>query len=291
MRVVVTGATGFLGRRVIDRLVGHDVLCLTRDVARVAPAPGRAAAQVDLRQPSSWTGVVAAFQPECAVHLAWDGLPDYSLDRCRLNVDVSLRLWDHLSAVGVRRVVAAGSCWEYGDVVGAAVETQPPGPLSTFAAAKRGLQMMLEALARERGFDWAWARVFFSYGAGQRDASLIPTLYQAYAEGREPVLRAPGAAQDFVHADDVAEALVALAHADASGCFNVGSGRLTSVGTVANIVARLCGRPATSPEPAAVRGLSAEPRHMIEATGWRARISLEDGIAQTVAQLAGARVS
>ena len=290
MRVLLTGASGFLGGRVLALLTEHEVLCLSRTPDRLPRRSGMRAIPADLGTPGDWVGEVARFQPQWCLHLAWEGLPDYSLDRCRGNLDAGLRLLDVVARAGIARMVVAGSCWEYGDAAGAVSEDSSPRDLSVFAATKCAFRAVLKSVASDSAFEYLWARVFFVYGPGQRSTSLIPVLRAAYTTGRAPKIREPAAVQDFVHVDDVAAALVALAASDAaSGIFNVGTGQPTSVSYVANQVADYYHQPRSFDSLPAARGFWADTRKMSSATGWRARIGIDDGIRRTLAELDAAQ--
>ena len=213
----------------------------------------------------------------------------YPLARCRVNLDASLRLLDAVAQAGVKRVVVTGTCWEYGRTTGAVSEDREPRDIGLFAATKHALLSVLESVARVARFDYRWARVFFVYGPGQRPTSLIPHLHAAHAGGRLPDIREPSAVQDFVHVDDVASALVALATSDApSGVFNVGSGTPTSVAYVANRAARYYGGSGPFEGLPADGGFWADTTRIAARTGWRACIGIDEGIDRTLAALDGA---
>ena len=110
MRVLVTGGTGFLGRRVIPLLAQHDLLCISRQPEFLPNIPSVNIIASNLATDRDWVAKVAKFQPEWCLHLAWEGLPDYSFERCRSNLDISLRLLDVLVQSGLKRIVVAGTC-------------------------------------------------------------------------------------------------------------------------------------------------------------------------------------
>ena len=266
----------------------HDVLCLSRDPDRLPRRHGLNSITADLGKSGDWLGEISRFRPDWCLHLAWEGLPDYSLERCRVNLDASIRLLDAVSRSGVKRVVVAGTCWEYGNASGAVAEDDPPLAVDVFAATKEALLRLLASIARVRGFEYRWARIFFVYGPGQRSMSLIPHLHSAYAAGQEPDIREPEAVQDFVHVDDVAAALMTLAATAApSGVFNVGSGQPTKVGQIANRVADYYGKKRPFLAPREGRGYWADVSKIHSLTGWRGRIGLEEGIDRTLAALNG----
>jgi nucleoside-diphosphate-sugar epimerase len=145
---------------------------------------------------------------------------------------------------------------------------------------------MLEGVSREAGFDYRWARIFFVYGPGQRSASLIPHLRDAFSTGVSPSLREPEAVQDFVHVEDVARGLYHLSECDApSGVFNLGSGRPTSVGEIANRVAAHYGRLSPFAKVEGGTGSWADISLTTAASGWKPEIEIGAGIDGTLRAL------
>lgn len=283
MRIFVTGASGFIGRHLLQASASHAWLCLTRRpndlMARTGASADVQVLQGDLAQPELWLGDLERFAPDCCIHLAWEGLPDYSPERCQHNLALGGRLIDALAGANVGRVVVAGSCWEYGAAEGAAAESQAPVDCGLFARSKHELRAHLESTEMA----WRWGRVFFAYGSGQRETSLIPQCHRAFAAGTAPDIRQPRVAQDFVYIDDVACALLALAEAEVeSGVYNIGTGTPTAVGEIANEVARQCDRPPPFADVAFDGGFWADTRKMTAATGWRAQTELRDGIARSL---------
>jgi len=291
MRVLLTGGTGFIGSRVLPLLEKHEVLCLSRDPARLPRRHGMKAVSTDLGRDGDWVSEIGRFQPEWCLHLAWEGLPDYSLERCRTNLDAGLRLIGAVARSGVRRMVVAGTCAEYGRASGAVSEETVPVERGFCAATKHAQLNVLETVARDAAFNYQWARIFFVYGPGQMQGSLIPSLHASYTSGQKASIRTPEAFRDFVHVEDVAAALVALVSSEVpSGVFNVGSGQPTSVGNVANMAAEYYGmpRPIKHPPvkcPPGGDGFWADTHKLCATTGWRARIGIKEGLAKTLEAL------
>ncbi len=288
MRVLVTGGTGFLGRRVIPLLAQHDLLCISRHPERLPTAPSLNVVASNLATDRDWITKVAMFQPEWCLHLAWEGLPDYSFERCRSNLDTSLRLLDVLVQSGLKRIVIAGTCWEYGRASGRVTEDQDPIDVGLFAATKASLFNVLSSVARSAGLKYHWGRIFFVYGPGQRSTSLLPSIRHAYLSGVKPDIRTPGMLQDFIHVDDVVAALVSLLSSNApSGVFNIGSGRPTSVAEIANIAADYYKKTRLFADISNGSGFWASTEKITSATDWRPRIGIDKGIASTLDALDG----
>lgn len=288
MRVVLTGASGFIGRPALAILLerGHEVLALSRQ-PRPAGIPDRVRWHVaDLNATDSYAADVRNFTPDAALHLAWQGIPDYGLETSLRNLRAGAVFADHLFQAGCRHLAVSGSCWEYGKVAGLVCEAASPVAPSIFGAAKAAQRIMLEAIARAAGRSLAWGRVFYPYGPWQKPASLAPTLCRAALVGEHPALKTPHAVNDFLYVDDTAEALVVLTEAAVPGVFNIGSGVGTPVGNLADQLLRLAGRPAAfdslpTPhgEPA---GFWADTK-ALQALGWRQKTSLDDGLRRTLA--------
>lgn len=288
MRIFITGATGFLGKRVLTPLKGHQLLCLSRNPQDHNKLEHVDFISGDLANSSEWEKALKNFAPDCCLHLAWEGLPDYSLSYCRSNLDASIGFIEMLADSGIKRIVVAGTCWEYGSATGAVKEGQIASNCGLFATTKRSLQMILESVARDRKFEYAWARIFFSYGPGQRATSLIAQCHSAYSQGKTPEIRCPSVAQDFVYVDDVASGLAALVQARTdSGIFNIGSGTHTTIAAVVNRVARHFDKSPLFSSQKTESGFWADTSKMMQATGWRPQIGIDEGIEKTLRALDG----
>ncbi|MBI5199996.1 MAG: NAD(P)-dependent oxidoreductase [Elusimicrobia bacterium] len=270
MRVLLTGGSGFIGRHVLPLLLerGHKVLAVERN-RRLPKAKNLKTVRGDVRR------AVLAFKPQACLHLAWDGIGDYSFERCAQNLDEGLRLVALLREAMCPKLVAAGSCWEYGVSRGVCRESAWPKTVSDFTWAKNALH----AYARLVLPRVLWCRVFFVYGPGQRAAALIPSLFRAKAEGRIPDVKNPQDAQDFIHVSDVAAGLVrALERNAPGGSYNLGTGRAVRVGEVARLATGTVPmrRRNERPGPPAVfwAGTSLARRRL----SWKARVSLKTGL-------------
>ena len=287
MKIFITGASGFIGSYLLERLVGHEILCLSRvQTLRVSPS-GVQWFIGDLGESESLALELKGFKPEVAIHLAWQGLPDYSKQICDLNVTYSLSLLSLLRQSGVKRIVVAGSCFEYGDLQGQLSETSRVEPSSDFSKAKLTILRDFQTVCDEEQIELVWARIFYSFGPRQRNIALLPSVYHALITGERPLIKNPGAAHDFIFIDDVATALVSLTTTNLiSGVFNIGSGRFVSLAQFVNAIAKQCGAKFRMELEDDIRGSWASVEKIVNSTGWRPRYSLSEGIEQTIRELA-----
>src|SRR2546423_13493112 len=166
-RVLVTGATGFIGRHVLGPLVerGFDVHAVTHR----APLSARSGCRwhvSDLLDTAQIVPLIKAVQPTHLLHLAWYSVPGQywtALENFAW-VQASLELLRRFHEAGGVRVVMAGTCAEYDWAYGYCSErTTPTQPHTLYGTCKLALQAMLDTYARQSGLSSAWGRIFFLY--------------------------------------------------------------------------------------------------------------------------------
>ena len=134
----------------------------------------------------------------------------------------------------------AGSCWEYGTQQGTCKESDPVIIRTYFTWAKHALNEYLSVKCAEKGATLNWFRLFYVYGPGQREGSLLPMLITSISASETPPIRAPMNKNDFLYVGDVANALhIAAIKQIPSGIYNLGSGTSTSVYEVCKTAERL----------------------------------------------------
>ncbi|MFN8637599.1 MAG: NAD(P)-dependent oxidoreductase [Chloroflexota bacterium] len=226
-RVLVTGATGFVGRACLPQLArrGFEIHAVSRRVRRGELGSWR---QLDLLDRAATEALVAEIRPTHLVHLAWGTSEGRHWDS-RENVTwlaASQHLIEAFGSAGGRRLVAAGTCAEYGPSATACSEEDTPiRPRSMYGACKAALATLIPAYAATLGIEsWAWARLFHPYGPGDRAGRFIPTLIDTLHR-RERIACTPGRQlRDFLYVDDCADALARLVDSDVQGAINIASG-------------------------------------------------------------------
>lgn len=275
-RLLLTGATGLIGRHCIAplRTRGFEVIAVSRS--------GRGGIAADLLDPAAMRRVVADVRATTLLHLAWADGPDRWTTAANLDwVASTLTLLRAFVAAGGRRAVLVGSCAEYDWSHPVLSETTPLDPATLYGAAKARLGQLALAAGPALGLSLAWARPFFVYGPGEPQGRLFGDLIRGLAAGHLVDCTDGEQRRDFLHVDDLGQALAALAASPAEGAINIGSGRAVAVKDMILTLARQMGRadlvklgakPRAANDPACIeadvtrlrRELRFVPRHDIE---------------------------
>lgn len=292
MRIMVTGASGFVGRQVITSLAdkGETVIA----VSRRPPAGGRQATwlRADLLSEGTAAETVAAARPDVIVHLAWI-VEHGTFWTSPLNlawIAASLRLAQAAAENGVKRFVATGTCYEYAwpDASDCEEDATPIAPSTLYGVSKDATRRVLSAYLHERGLSFAWARLFFLYGPGEGPNRLVPSICRSLvAEAPAPCSRGL-AVRDFMDVRDASAGIADLALSAVNGSINIAASEAVSVADVALRLGRLAGRPDLIRLGDLPDRLGEPPRitatgaRLLQATGFRPRFSLDAGLSDAL---------
>ena len=294
-RVLVTGATGLIGRQLLPQLAaaGYDVHALLN--RREVPPELRSLARwhsADLANASLIDATLEAARPSLLFHLAWPALAG-NLDDTEVHSrflaasqDLVRRFYGNYG----ERVVVAGTCFEYDWSEGVCREDHTPtSPTTVYGACKNALRLFLEETAAANHRSWAWGRIFFVYGPHQEQTRFVPAIIRALI-ANEPVRCTAGTQiRDYLHASDVASALLHLATSGHRGVCNIGSGQRTSLRDIASEIAAILGgdhllqfgaKPMPAAEPPVIL---ADTHRLIRELSWSPRFTLAEGLAHTIA--------
>ncbi|WP_372522586.1 NAD-dependent epimerase/dehydratase family protein [Sulfuricaulis sp.] len=292
-RVLVTGATGFIGHHSLPRLLesGYEVHAVSGQRAPEARSRDIVWHRANILEPGEIASLVGKVQPTHLLHFAWYAVPGkyWTAPENLAWVRATANLMQIFSDHGGQRAVMAGSCAEYDWKFDYCSELFTPcRPATLYGACKHGTQVLLDAWSRQAGLSSAWGRIFFLYGPGEYPSRLVPSVINSLLRN-EPALCTHGnQVRDFMHVEDVARAFVALLDSDARGAVNIASGVSASLKDVIHAIAdhlnkrdlvRLGAVPAPAGEPGA---LIADVGRLRDEVGFRPRYELKQGIAQTV---------
>ncbi|MDD4868529.1 MAG: GDP-mannose 4,6-dehydratase [Mycobacterium sp.] len=305
MRALVTGAAGFIGSTLVDRLLadGHAVMGLDNfasgradNIAHLADNPAHVFVEADIVT-ADLRAILAEHRPEVVFHLAAQidvrrSVADPQFD-ASVNVIGTVRLAEAARRTGVRKIVHTSSG---GSIYGVPAryptpETLPTDPVSPYAAGKVAGEIYLNTFRHLYGLDCSHIAPANVYGPRQDphgEAGVVAIFAQALLAGKPTKVFGDGSnTRDYVFVDDVVEAFVKASGAAGGGRrFNVGTGIETSDRQLHTAVAAAAGAP-DDPQfhPARLGDLKRSCLDIGLAgrvLGWRPRVRLDEGVRRTV---------
>jgi len=295
MRILVTGASGFIGGAVVRAAVrsGHTVGVLVRPQSSLRL--GDVAQDVQIVPTDGIPGTALAralgrFAPHAIVHAGWFGVagPDRLGAQVSENVPWSLGIADAARELGCSVLLGFGSQAEYGPQNRVLNEDALPAPMTLYGATKLAVYRATDAVLESSGVRFLWLRVFSSYGPGDH-MTVLPYVIRALLAGQRPALTPCEQRWDFVHVDDVAEAAIAALETEsARGVFNVGSGEAPVLRDVLEWL-----RDQIDPTlplgfgerpyaPRQIMLLQADIGRIVAAVGWKPRRLLNGGLQELI---------
>ncbi len=292
--VLVTGGSGFVGLPLLAEMArsGEEVHAISRSVPS-AEIPGVHWHQLDMADGSAIERLMADIAPERLIHLAWyvEHGRFWSAPENILWVERSLHLLRAFVREGGRRIVMLGTCAEYdwSGVEGPLEEARSAvAPSTLYGIAKDSLRRLATAYTHQEQLELAWARLFFMYGPREQPGRLVPSVIRSLLRGETVATTSGEQQRDYVHVDDVAGALAALARSQVVGPVDIASGRATRIRDIvveiadqvgASELLRIGELPDRPDEPDVLVGCGARLREQV---GYRFQIGLPEGIADTV---------
>jgi len=247
MRILVTGASGFIGRQVLGALHGKGVPVHAVARRRTADASFCTWHEADLLAPGAAGDLIGHIQPTHVVHLAWcveHGR--FWTDPANLDfVAATLALARACAAHRVVRFVATGTCYEYDwpEQANCSETTTNLAGHSLYDISKDACRRTLDRFFELQNIEFAWARLFFLYGAHETASRLVASLARSLVNGEPALCSAGRAIRDFIDVRDAGHALAAVTLSTAVGPINIATGVAVTVADVATTLGRLAGRP------------------------------------------------
>ena len=228
---IVTGAAGFLGCNLTERLMQEEDAHIYAVVrlnsphnARLAPSERLTLVPADL---SEYGHLDERIAEPCDVffHLAWQG-GRYDFAAQYGNIADTIGALEAAACLGCKRFICTGSQAEYGRQTALITEETCPHPACAYGAAKLATCALSRQRAADLEIEWIWGRVFSLYGRYEQEGRMLPALVAALRAGRSFALSSSGAQNwDYLYAADAADALLALSKRGRAGeIYNIANG-------------------------------------------------------------------
>jgi len=294
-RVLLTGATGFIGSHLAQKLAiagaelwagvypGDSTELIERLPAGCVQVP------IDLGDSNTIVEAVQTSHPDTVFHLAATGVTNPGIaapHALRINTVGAVCLLEVLKTHHPRRIILTGTCHEYG----ARGTVEGLDPINFYAASKIATWAFARAYWRAYQLPVVTVRLFQVYGPGQPVQSLIPAAIRTARAGDDFPMTPGDQERDFIAVTDIAEGMMAAAQAQniAGSSIDLGTGTSHPIRAVVEKIWQLTGAqgrilPGALPyRPGVAMRLVADAQRTAALTGWRARIGLDEGMRQTI---------
>ena len=239
MKILVTGATGFVGNQVISQLVtnyNHEIIATAIETESIVKERFFWFSKVKYVCQNLDENNINFFElfykPDLVIHLSWAGLPNYQeLFHIEKNLMSNYFFIKNLVENGIKEVVCIGTCFEYGLQNGCLKEDSVTEPSTMYGLAKDTLRKFIEKLQLKHQFGFNWLRLFYPYGKGQSPKSLLSQL-ELTIKNNEKVFNMSGGEQlrDYLTIEKVAEYIIKSSlQTNYNGIINICSGNPISV--------------------------------------------------------------
>ena len=285
MNIVLTGATGFIGRALLPRLLpDHDVFCLTRQASALPAHPRLRAVSQDLSEPLEMERLPPS--ADAVIHMAqsrrFRSFPDQARDVFKVNTEFTQQLLDYGRRAKIRTFLLASSGGVCGYLPRPILETDPPAPSNFYLASKYAAECLVNAYGEL--FATITLRYFFVYGEGQR-GMFMPSLVERVLQGNPVTVSGKtGVTMNPVHVADAVEATVRALDLERQETINVAGAETTTIVDLAELIGRLTGRKPvyryeTDKGPQAMVGNIERMKFKLGVTP---KVSLEEGVGRLV---------
>jgi nucleoside-diphosphate-sugar epimerase len=289
MRVLITGATGFIGKYVTQSLLKKGIDFVT--IGRATPGLNNSHINADLLQAKNIDVLIKKAGATHLIHLAWYAEHGKYWTSSLNNswVKSSINLIESFCKHGGQGVVVAGTCAEYDWSYEHCIEDMTPtNPSTIYGNAKNETRKIVMEVCKKNNVPCSWGRIFLPFGKEENLQRLIPSLISVFLKQKKPFGVNSNSYRDFLYAHDIAEGLIFLLMSHHKGIFNISSGKPILISNLVYKIASLY-----DANPRDILDLSSERENepkllvgdnsKIQSLGWKPVFSLDEGLNEVIA--------
>lgn len=276
MNIAVTGANGFIGRSLCDRLSKENNIM-----------------RLKIRKNTDFVNLkekVVSFNPDVFIHCGWSGGNSFStIDSSEQfnNIYTGLEILKMISDINNLHFVALGSFSEYGDLKQQATEQTLEKPSSLYGVCKNIYKQISKTMCGYNNHKWLWIRPCFLYGPNDVQTRLIPKTIDACLSQDRLSLDSCKSVVDYLYIDDFVEAVCSLLEQQSVGCFNICSGEEYTVKDIVLQILQKTGEESVFFDPSKDREgfqkyICGDNKKLIDEIGWKQKHTIEAGIKKTI---------
>lgn len=299
MRILITGASGFVGANLTRKLVqhGHEVHIFVRktsNIWRISDMKMMVSFhEIDICNYPQLEQVVDRIKPQIVFHLATYGGFSFQSDLSKImeaNLQGTINLITACEKIDFPYFINTGSSSEYGIKRLPMKESDLPEPVSNYGVAKEASTLFCQAKAKRNNFPIVTLRLFSPYGPYDDMTRLIPYTIINLIKKRQPIINSPNSVRDYIFMDDVVNAYLKFTEINniTGEIFNIGSGTQYSVQEVVMKICEIIGN-GTDPIFAKKEQLTFETNSWVanltkvkKQLRWKPSVSLEVGLRKTI---------
>ena len=232
VKILVSGAHGFIGRSLLKVFNEKDVniFAIIKDIKKSNLIKNINYIEHTISHNNELVFEKAKY--DTLIHLSWSSLNDYnSINHMQNDLAISYNFVKQAIDSGIKNILIAGTCFEYGNIEGQVSETDNTCPINEYSKAKNELRKKIESIQRNKQFNLTWMRIFYVYGDEQSRNSLYKQLTTAVLEKKKYFQVSAGEQKkDYLHVDDLANKIKKLSMTNKNvGIVNVCSGNPISI--------------------------------------------------------------
>jgi nucleoside-diphosphate-sugar epimerase len=292
-RIVITGATGFIGRHCLPLLEkkGYEIHAFSTQPPSNEDNSNTCWHIIDLFDQKRLKDLMAELSPSHLLHLAWYLEPGKWVSSpknyrwVQASIDLLLAFWDS----GGERAALAGSCAEYDWRYSfCKEEVTPLNPNTVYGTCKHALQQMFAEMLKSLDRSGVWGRIFFLYGPHEHPARLVSSVIRSLLLDKPADCTHGNQMRDFLYVKDVADAFVALLESPIDGAINIASGKPLALKQIIFNIAeklnrsdlvRLGALETRADDPDLLAG---DTHRLFKEVGWQPKYKLDQGLKETI---------